>query len=67
MVFLFQNFWLMTLSPSAPFSAMVPILGGFALGSVTLWLGFESILKPACAPRHGFEDRRMTNARAAAR
>jgi hypothetical protein len=67
MVFLFQNLWLMTLSPFAPFSATVPILGGFALGSVTLWFGFESILKPACVPRHGFEARRMTNARAAAR
>jgi hypothetical protein len=66
MVLLFQNFWLMTLSKFAPVSAMVPVLGGLALGSVALWLGFASSLKPACAPREGFEERRMTNARAAA-
>jgi hypothetical protein len=28
---------------------MFIILGSFALGSVALWLGFASILKPACA------------------
>jgi hypothetical protein len=38
----------------------------FALGFVTLWLGSASIPQPACAPRDGFEERRMTNARAAA-
>jgi MFS family permease len=31
------------------YSAMFMILGSFALGSVTLWIGFASILKPACA------------------
>ena len=31
------------------FSAMFLILGSFALGSVALWLGFASVLRPACA------------------
>ena len=31
------------------YSAMFMILGSFALGSVALWLGFASVLKPACA------------------
>jgi MFS family permease len=31
------------------YSAMFMILGSFALGSVALWIGFASILKPACA------------------
>src|SRR6202041_3914188 len=31
------------------YSAMFMILGSFALGSVALWLGFSSGLKPACA------------------
>jgi MFS family permease len=31
------------------YSAMFMILGSFALGSVALWVGFASILKPACA------------------
>jgi MFS family permease len=31
------------------YSAMFVILGSFALGSVALWIGFASILKPACA------------------
>jgi MFS family permease len=48
------------------YSVMFLILGGFALVSVALWLGFASILKPACAPRDGFEERRMTNMLAAA-
>ena len=36
-------------------SAMFLILGSFALCSVALWIGFSSILKPACAgpPRRG--------------
>ncbi len=33
------------------YSAMFLILGSFALGSVALWLGFASVLRPACA-RH---------------
>ncbi len=31
------------------YSAMFLILGSFALGSIALWLGFASLLKPACA------------------
>jgi MFS family permease len=31
------------------YSAMFMILGSFALGSIALWTGFASILKPACA------------------
>jgi MFS family permease len=31
------------------YSAMFMILGSFALGSVALWIGFASLLKPACA------------------
>jgi MFS family permease len=30
------------------YSAMFMILGSFAIGSVALWIGFASILKPAC-------------------
>jgi MFS family permease len=33
------------------YSAMFLILGSFALVSVALWLGFASILRPACARR----------------
>lgn len=33
------------------YSAMFMILGSFALGSVALWVGFASILKPACAQK----------------
>jgi MFS family permease len=39
------------------YSAMFLILGGFALGSTALWLGFASILKPACARRGDSGDR----------
>ncbi len=35
------------------YSAMFLILGSFALGSIALWLGFASVLKPACARRDG--------------
>ena len=31
------------------YSAMFLILGAFAFGSIALWVGFASILKPACA------------------
>ena len=31
------------------YSAMFLILGSFALGSIALWIGFASVLKPACA------------------
>ena len=37
------------------YSAMFMILGSFALGSIALWLGFASILKPACAASAGAE------------
>jgi MFS family permease len=38
------------------YSAMFLILGSFALGSIALWLGFASILRPACArPHHSAE------------
>ena len=33
------------------YSAMFLILGSFALGSIALWVGFASILRPACARR----------------
>jgi predicted MFS family arabinose efflux permease len=41
------------------YSSMFLILGGFALGSVALWLGFAPVLKPACAPPIHFDDRRL--------
>jgi MFS family permease len=34
------------------YSAMFLILGSFALGSIALWLGFASLLQPACARLH---------------
>jgi MFS family permease len=49
------------------YSAMFLILGSFALGSVALWLGFASVLKPACARRAGSGDRRVAPALAGAR
>jgi MFS family permease len=49
------------------YSAMFLILGSFALGSVALWLGFASVLKPACARRAGSGDRRIAPALAGAR
>jgi MFS family permease len=33
------------------YSTMFLILGGFALGSIALWIGFAPLLKPACAQR----------------
>ncbi len=48
------------------YSAMFLILGSFALASVALWLGFASVLKPACARRNSSNDRRMTQALAVA-
>lgn len=33
------------------YSAMFLILGAFALGSITLWIVFAPVLKPACAQR----------------
>ncbi len=35
------------------YGAMFMILGSFALGSIALWVGFSSILKPACAVTPG--------------
>jgi len=49
------------------YSAMFLILGSFALGSVALWLGFASVLKPACARRVGSGERRIAPALAGAR
>ena len=31
------------------YSPMFLILGSFAFGSIALWVGFASVLKPACA------------------
>jgi MFS family permease len=49
------------------YSAMFLILGSFALGSVALWLGFASVLKPACVRRAGSGDRRIAPTLAGAR
>jgi MFS family permease len=35
------------------YGAMFVTLGSFALGSIALWLGFVSLLRPACARPHG--------------
>jgi MFS family permease len=48
------------------YSAMFLILGSFALGSIALWLGFASVLKPACARRDRLSDRRLATALAGA-
>jgi MFS family permease len=49
------------------YSAMFLILGSFALGSIALWLGFASVLKPACARRDNADDRAIAPALAPAR
>jgi hypothetical protein len=49
------------------YSAMFLILGSFALGSIALWLGFASVLKPACARHAHFVDCRIATALAGAR
>jgi MFS family permease len=41
------------------YSAMFLVLGSFALGSVALWLGFASVLRPACARRDRCNDLRV--------
>jgi len=38
------------------YSAMFMILGGFALGSIALWVGFASILRPACKSKPPDQD-----------
>ena len=48
------------------YSAMFLILGSFALGSIALWLGFASVLKPACARRDRLSDCRVATALAGA-
>ena len=48
------------------YSAMFLILGSFALGSIALWLGFASILRPACARRDGSMPRNVPATLAAA-
>jgi MFS family permease len=49
------------------YSAMFLILGSFALGSVALWLGFASVLRPACVRRDRPNDLRAATALAGAR
>lgn len=49
------------------YSAMFLVLGSFALGSVALWLGFASVLRPACARRDRFDNLRVATALAGAR
>jgi MFS family permease len=49
------------------YSAMFLILGSFALGSIALWLGFASVLKPACARHHHSDERRVAPTLAGAR
>ena len=49
------------------YSAMFLILGSFALGSVALWIGFASVLKPACARRDRSGDRGLAIALAGTR
>ena len=48
------------------YSAMFLILGSFALVSTALWLGFASVLKPACARRESSSDRPSAAVAAAA-
>ncbi|MEO6840650.1 MAG: MFS transporter [Bradyrhizobium sp.] len=48
------------------YSAMFLILGSFAFGSIALWLGFASVLRPACARRDGSDVRPAATALAAA-
>jgi len=48
------------------YGAMFLILGSFALGSIALWLGFASLLRPACArPPHSSSDPGLAGALAA--
>jgi MFS family permease len=45
------------------YGAMFLILGSFALASIALWLGFASLLRPACArPPHGSSDPALAGA-----
>jgi MFS family permease len=39
------------------YGAMFLILGSFALGSIALWLGFASLLRPVCARPHRSSER----------
>ncbi len=48
------------------YSAMFLVLGSFALGSIALWLGFASILRPACDRRETSSPAPMTAKLAAA-
>lgn len=48
------------------YSAMFLILGSFALGSIALWLGFASVLRPACARRDASSSPQMATKLAAA-
>jgi hypothetical protein len=49
------------------YSAMFLILGSFALGSIALWPGFASVLKPACARHAHSGGRRVAAALVGAR
>jgi MFS family permease len=48
------------------YSAMFLILGSFALGSIALWLGFSSVLRPACVRRNSASESRAATALAGA-
>jgi hypothetical protein len=49
------------------YSAMFRILGSFAPGSLIPWLGFASVLRPACARRDRFDNLCVATALAGAR
>ncbi|WP_131119895.1 MFS transporter [Lichenihabitans psoromatis] len=48
------------------YSPMFLILGSFAIGSIALWVGFASVLKPACAGRSDDDMNDVAQAGAAA-
>jgi len=50
------------IAQEAGYGAMFLILGCFALGSIALWLGFASLLRPACARAHRSPERVATRA-----
>jgi MFS family permease len=45
------------IAQEAGYGAMFLILGSLALGSIALWLGFASLLRPACARPHRSSER----------
>jgi predicted MFS family arabinose efflux permease len=54
------------LAQEISYGATFMILGGFALGSIALWLGFASSVRPACARQGGAPSSRMAAKLAAA-